>query len=280
MKQKYYISASRRTDIPRFFHEEFFSAWRKGEVTYNGGYGRTYTVSLKPDDVMGYVFWSKDFEPFVKHPLFGELIAGNNAVFHFTLNDCACLEPGVAPLAKRIETLGMLCEKVGPQRVFWRFDPICKYRGDAGDPVSNAESFFSLLPVIRKYGIRHCFFSFMTFYAKLKGRGVEFAAFSIEERRGIGARMLDACSQAGINLYNCCNTEMPVLVPGIRKAHCVDEDLLRKTDRFGAHESLSPRPTREGCGCFESRDIGSYLEKCGHGCLYCYAKPAIFEKKY
>jgi hypothetical protein len=173
----------------------------------------------------------------------------------------------------------MLCEHVGPARVFWRFDPLCKYRSPAGHTVSNAESFFRILPFIRKYGIQHCIFSFMTLYAKLKGRGVEFFPFSMEERKLIGERMLEACSQAGIILHNCCNQEIPGLVPGIRKAHCIDGNLLRKTDRFGVHEPLPPKPTRDGCGCFESRDIGSYLQKCPHGCLYCYAKPAIFEKK-
>jgi hypothetical protein len=27
------------------------------------------------------------------------------------------------------------------------------------------------------------------------------------------------------------------------------------------------------CGCFESRDIGSYNPACRHGRLYCYANP-------
>jgi hypothetical protein len=97
-----YISASRRTDIPRFFTNDFFTAWQKGEVSYNGGYGRSYTVSLRPEDVLGYIFWSKDFSPLINHPLFGELIRLNNAVFHFTINDCLDLEPRVAPLKERI----------------------------------------------------------------------------------------------------------------------------------------------------------------------------------
>ncbi len=34
--------------------------------------------------------------------------------------------------------------------------------------------------------------------------------------------------------------------------------------------SAGPRPTREGCGCFASVDIGAY-DTCPHGCIYCYA---------
>jgi hypothetical protein len=270
-----YISASRRTDIPRFFFNEFFASWLKGEITYDAGYGRTYTVSLRPKDVAGYIFWSKDFTPFIEHPLFEKLIAVNNAVFHFTINDCPDLEPRVAPLARRIETLIKLCEKVGAERVFWRFDPVCKFRGRDGTYQTNERAFYTILSCVQKVAIKRCFFSFMTFYAKLSRRNVEFAQFTLEEKKAIVERMHSACSQAGMELYNCCNKEVPGLVPGIRAAHCVDDEILRQTDRFGVHRPLTLKPTREGCGCFESRDIGSYKVKCPHGCLYCYAHPDI-----
>jgi hypothetical protein len=272
---KTYISASRRTDLPRFFADDFFNAWLQGEITYDGGYGRSYSVSLRPADVLGYIFWSKDFSLFVKHPLFEKLISLNNAVFHYTINDCSDLEPRVAPLLQQIETLRMLCEKVGAERVLWRFDPVCKYRVRQGRFLTNEERFNIVLPFIQKAGIKRCYFSFMTLYAKLKGRSVEFVQFSVEEKKEIGLRMLSACSQAGMNLFNCCNEEIPGLVSGITKANCIDEEFLRATDRFGVHKTLSAKPTRRGCGCFESRDIGSYLRKCPHGCFYCYAHPDL-----
>jgi hypothetical protein len=274
-KKKWYISASRRTDIPRFFSIEFFQAWQKGEITYKGGYGRTYTISLKPDDVLGYIFWSKDFEPFLDHPLFEKLIRSSNAVFHFTINDCIDLEPGVPPLGKRLKTLLRLCKRVGTERVLWRFDPLCKYRNTQGKLVTNENGFSSILPHVRESGVVRCYFSFMTFYAKLGKRGIPFAPFSPEEIKDVSARMLSACSKAGMRLYNCCNGEIVGTVPGIETAHCIDDDLLRSTDRFGVHEALPIKPTREGCGCHESRDIGEYDAKCRHGCRYCYAQPDL-----
>jgi hypothetical protein len=169
-----YISASRRTDIPRFFCNEFFDAWEKGEISYDGGYGRSYTVSLKPKDVLGYIFWSKDFTPFIAHPLFTSLFDMNNAVFHYTVNNCPDLEPNVAPLNKRIETLNRLCEIVGPKRVLWRFDPICKYRTKNNSVVTNFQAFFDILPHLQTAGITRCYFSFLTMYSKLKKRDVDF----------------------------------------------------------------------------------------------------------
>jgi hypothetical protein len=271
-----YISASRRTDIPRFFTNDFFTAWQKGEVSYNGGYGRSYTVSLRPEDVLGYIFWSKDFSPLINHPLFGELIRLNNAVFHFTINDCLDLEPRVAPLKERIATLCRLCDLVGPERVLWRFDPVCKYQSSTGKYSTNEQSFFEILPQVRKAGVQRCYFSFMSDYNKLARRGVVFKQFTNEEKTVIADRLLDSTIRAGMTLWNCCNSEIPKLVPEIRMAHCIDEELLRNTDRFNVHRPLELKPTRKGCGCYESRDIGSYLQKCPHGCLYCYANPVTF----
>jgi len=268
-----YISVSRRTDIPRFFVNDFFKAWLAGEVTYDGGYGRSHTVSLRPGDVLGYIFWSKDFEPLLRHPLFEKLIATSNAVFHCTVNDDQELEPRVAPLESRLKTLRDLCAEVGPERVFWRFDPICKYVDTYGRVVSNEQGFFRILPHVKSAGIKHCFFSFMSMYRKLNNRGLRFQEFSGEEKRSMCRKMLHACSRAGMILYNCCNSEVVRFEPGILQAHCIDNDILQATDRFNVHRPLVAKPTRKGCGCHESRDIGSYSQKCPHGCLYCYANP-------
>lgn len=268
-----YISASRRNDLPRFHCNRFYDAVSAGEVTYDGGYGRSYTVSLLPDDVLGFIFWSKDYSEFTKHPRFSDLISTYNAIFHFTINDCSELEPGVPALASRLETLNSLCDAVGPERVIWRFDPICRFVDSNGVARLNVGSFPELVKRVAAAGVTRCHFSFMTGYAKLKGRGVQFAAIGEEERTDITSQMLEAARAENVLLFNCCNKEVPRMVPGIAPARCVDDDLLLSTDRFGVHRPLKPKPTREGCLCAESRDIGSYVDPCAHGCVYCYANP-------
>lgn len=270
-----YISVSRRTDIPRFYWQHFYQAWQKGAITYDGGYGRNYTVSLKREDVLGYIFWSKDFRPFISDPRFTGLIAAENAVFHFTVNHCPPLEPRLASLESRFETLAALCALVGPERVLWRYDPLCRYQFPGGKEADNVEPFFELLPRMARLGISRCYFSFMTPYAKLKDRKVRFIPMRPEEGLSIAARMRDAAVRSGITLHNCCNPEIPERIPEIRTGSCVDSELLERTDRFGRHRPLAKKSTRTGCGCYESRDIGSYLQKCPHGCLYCYANPCF-----
>jgi hypothetical protein len=271
-----YISASRRCDLPRFRTETFFNAWRKGEITYDGGYGRSYTISLSAEEVRGYIFWSKDFSAFIEHDDFPKLFRENNAVFHFTLNDCADLEPAVPPVDERFETIARLCDLVGPERVLWRFDPVVAYVGAKGDRVVTDNAFFRLLPRIARMGVTRCFFSFMSDYSKLRKRPARFFDIEAEERVAIAGRMLSAAESEGVRLHNCCNPEVPVLLHGIEAAHCVDDTLLRETDRFGKHHTLESKPTREGCGCFASRDVGSSDPPCPHGCLYCYANPLSF----
>jgi hypothetical protein len=266
-----YISASRRTDIPRFYADEFFNAWHCGRITYNGGYGRSWTVSLENKDVMGYILWSKDFRPFISHPSFNDFFSKNNSVFHYTINDCPELEPGVSDLSERLCTLKSLCEIVGAERVFWRFDPICKYMGRNGNIKSNESSFFRILPSVAVAGITRCYFSFMTSYNNMNTRRTKFIDFTVDEKIAISLELLSACNSAGMQLYNCCNADIIKHIPGIKKASCIDNNVLEKTDRFGVHTKLKLKPTRRECGCYESRDIGSYNDKCFHRCAYCYA---------
>lgn len=270
-----YISASRRNDLPRFHAQEFFAAWRAGAITYNGGYGRSYTVSLRPEDVMGYLFWSKDFGPLLSHPDLPRLLERNNAVFHFTINHMPALEPNLPPLRRRLDTLARLCRMVGPERVLWRFDPICRYTDGAGAAVTTDGAFYEIMPRIADTGVTRCYFSFVTDYNKLRARPVDFLPILTSERLSIARAMREAAGEEGITLHNCCNTDIHGAVPGIEIAHCIDERLLARTDRFGVHRPLRKNPTRKGCGCYASRDIGSYDPPCPHGCLYCYANPAL-----
>lgn len=270
-----YISVSRRTDIPRFYADHFFAAWQKGSITYDSGYGRSCTVSLRQEDVLGYIFWSKDFRRFLANPLFSRLLSRNNAVFHYTINDCPELEPGIPPLAERLASLAGLVDLVGAERIIWRYDPLCKYSLKNGRVKDNVEPFFGMLAKMRRHGIRRCHFSFATLYAKLSKRtAVRFIPFASAEQQKLAAAMVRAARAHAIEPFVCSDQELAAAIPGLQAARCVDQELLAVTDRFGVHRPLAEKPTRKGCGCHASRDIGAYSQPCGHGCLYCYANPA------
>ncbi len=119
------------------------------------------------------------------------------------------------------------------------------------------ESFADQKPQNLPYGIQR-----RLELAKIGTRDPELA-----EKRGLVADMAEVAAECGMTLYSCCDAAL--LGGVVRKASCVDGELLAELfpDRPLVRER---RPTREGCGCYASRDIGMY-DTCTHGCEYCYA---------
>lgn len=60
------ISASRRTDLPRWYLPWLKAALAEEEATILLPYGGRRTVSLRPEDVHTLVLWSKDFSPLLR----------------------------------------------------------------------------------------------------------------------------------------------------------------------------------------------------------------------
>lgn len=118
------ISASRSTDIPAFYAKWFINRLRKGYcVWYNPFNRKPLYVSFARTRAI--VFWTKNSEPII--PYLQELDdRGINYYFQYTLNDYVDenFEPGVKSVAERIETFKKLSQRIGKERVIWRFDPL------------------------------------------------------------------------------------------------------------------------------------------------------------
>ena len=118
------ISASRSTDIPAFYAKWFFNRLEAGYcVWYNPFNQRPMHISFKNCKFI--VFWTKNPEPIL--PYLKELDKrGIKYYFQFTLNDYENekFEPCLPKLEKRIETFKELSQKIGKERVIWRFDPL------------------------------------------------------------------------------------------------------------------------------------------------------------
>ena len=71
------------------------------------------------------VFWSKNPRPLL--PRLGELEErAIHSLLHYTLNDYVTegFEPNLPPLEERIDTFRACAERLGRDRVIWRFDPL------------------------------------------------------------------------------------------------------------------------------------------------------------
>ena len=118
------VSASRSTDIPAFYSDWFMERLKAGYVKwFNPFNGVPLYVGFKKMRCI--VFWSKNPRPMLVHLDALDAICPNY-YFQFTLNDYDAerIEPRVPPLDERVETFKRLSERVGKDRVVWRFDPL------------------------------------------------------------------------------------------------------------------------------------------------------------
>ncbi len=267
------ISVSRRTDIPAFYSEWFINRIRAGYVRWMNPFSRAvYQVSLQPEDVSAIVFWSKGYAPLL--PYLDELDAGGyRMLFHFTITGLPrVFEPRVPEVDESIRCARILSDRYGSEAVLWRYDPIIL--SNVTGQKYHIDRFAELCSGLAG-AVRRCYFSFVMFYGKvlrntesLKSEtGIVCYDMALDDRMALASILADIAADHGIEMHSCCGDYL--LGEKIKKAHCVDADLLQRLfpDRIG---DLSANPTRKECGCAESKDIGAY-GTCPHGCVYCYA---------
>ena len=284
--QRTVISASRRTDIPAFYMPWFMSQIENGFFEVVNPFNRKTTcVPAAVDRVHTLVFWSKNFGPFIEQDYGRRLTEkGYRLFFNFTINSShRLLEPQVPPLAKRLDQLAQLCRLYGPDRVQWRFDPICYFKDESGFAGTNLDEFTIIARRAADLGLRICITSFVDLYRKVKRRqaAAGLRLYDPPRTRKIGqlAEMAQFLAPMGIQLQLCCEKELLEALPqdlNVHSAACIPNRHLGAL--HGPDLSLrrdASQRVAEGCGCSVSRDIGSYhLHPCRHNCLFCYANPA------
>ena len=287
------ISASRRTDIPAFYAKWFARRLAEGHChVANPFSGRKYRVSLAPRDVLGWVFWSRNYAPFLD--IAKDLhAAGQRALYHLTITGMPrVLEPRTIAADRATEIARQLADAFGPRAVVWRYDPILLTSATPSD--WHRRNFAQLAEALRG-SVRRCIFSFPTMYqkarrnlAKLEEAEPEFRAwregqdFEKADLRRLAADLSGMARACDMDMRVCCGEEWADAEAGIATAACVDWPLLRdlgagrhladtEGDLFGdAIPEPKPCPSRTGCGCYRCADIGAY-QTCAHGCAYCYA---------
>ncbi|MEE9199952.1 MAG: DUF1848 domain-containing protein [Candidatus Brocadiales bacterium] len=267
------VSVSRRTDIPAFYGEWFMGRVRDGYVRYLNPFGgQEHEVSLLPEDVHAFVFWSKNFGPFTKH--LSELDEkGYDFYFHFTITGLPePFEDLVVNVDEAIATFRLLAGRYGPGRVQWRFDPIVI--SNVTGPDFYVRRFEEIASRLRG-ATERCYFSFVSIYSKVrrnlealeKEQNISCHDPSLTDKMSLTERLREIADSHGITLYSCCKEALAT--GGVRQARCVDGELLFKLFPHRPRQTKI-NPTRRGCRCVVSRDIGAY-DTCPHGCVYCYA---------
>ena len=264
------VSVSRRTDVAAFYSRWFMGRVRAGFCdSVNPFNARERRVSLLPEDVVGFVVWTRYAAPMLPH--LGELTSrGFRYYFHVTINGYGReFEARNPELGRAIDSFLELSDAVSPERALWRYDPVIL---SAATPIEYHAGRFASIARALEGRTRRCYFSFLDLYGKTrrnlvaleKRGGPRVSDTGPGAKREVASVLRDIAASHGITMYGCC--EDLVVGDGIEKAHCVDLDLLAPS----APLRLKAAPTREECGCVGSVDIGAY-DTCRFGCVYCYA---------
>jgi len=119
------LSVSRRTDIPNYYSEWFYNRIREGFLYVRNPMNphQISKISLSSDIVDCIVFWTKN--PANMMPRLDEL-QNYKYYFQFTLTGYGKdIEPNIPNKRKDlIKTFQNLSERIGSEKVIWRYDPI------------------------------------------------------------------------------------------------------------------------------------------------------------
>lgn len=262
------LSASRRTDIPNYYSEWFYNRMREGFLYVRNpmNFHQVSKITLSPDLVDCIVFWTKNPRGMLAR--LGEL-EEYSYYFQFTLTGYGQdIEPGI-PHKKRemIPVFRELAEKIGADRVIWRYDPILF--NDIYTAEYHIGAFGQIAEALKGY-TKKCVISFVDIYGKnrksmeslkLRFPGEEDLKRFAGQLSKIARRNhmeIGACAEA-VDLRDC----------GIIHNSCIDRELIESITgcRINARKDGNQRLE---CGCVESVEIGAY-HTCRNGCRYCYA---------
>ena len=259
------ISASRRTDIPAYYAEWFMNRIRAGYLLVRNPFNNAQVkrVDLTPDMVDCIVFWTKDPEAMM--PCLDELDAGGYSYyFQFTLTPYGIeLEPRLRPKDDIMQTFRKLSNRLGKNRVVWRYDPVVL--NDEWHIERHFTAFRNLCRELEGY-TDMVVISFVDMYKRVRSPYIR--AITQEEIAIVGESFAAIALSHGVEISACCE-KTDLSVYGIGKASCIDISRVQRVS--GRMINSAPhRSQREGCGCATAVDVGVY-NTCLHGCVYCYA---------
>lgn len=268
------ISASRRTDIPAFYSRWFFNGLERGYVDVRNPMNprRISRVSLSPEVVDGYVFWTKNPQPMIDGL---DRLSDIPYYFLFTLTpygrDVEGLPEKFETMTAVFASLSEQIKKKDPlhfrQRIVWRYDPV--FLNDHYDMDFHRRAFARLAERLSPF-TDTCVISFLDNYRHIRKRMAPLGVLSMDENmmKELAFYFAETGKRFGIQLRACAE-KIDLRACGVMPSACIDAGRFERIT--GQHyEGKKDKNQRPECRCTESVDIGAY-NTCRFGCRYCYA---------
>jgi DNA repair photolyase len=279
--KKKIISVSRRTDIPAFYSEWFINRIREGfcyvpHPIYPQR--KLQLVNLRPEDVEIIAFWTRDPLPLMRY--LPELDKrGYKYYFQYTIVGYPkIIDPKSPPLQKALKTFQNLSDRIGKEKVVWRYDPILfsnlspyewhiKQISDIARQLRGKTErlVISFIDPYRKTTRR---------LSKETGRDFQLSpeTFNPESYKPLAQWIGLEVQRLGMEVVTCAE-RLDLYEYGIAHGKCIDDALI---SRILGREIVSRKDPgqRKHCGCVVSKDIGVNCT-CVFGCKYCYATQSI-----
>lgn len=225
------ISASRSTDIPAFYADWFFKRLEIGYSAWTNPFNGVKSY-VSYDKTHFIVFWSKNPRPLLAYL---HILEERNikCYIQYTLNDYEAEKLEKVPsLEKRIETFKLLVDKLGPDSVIWRFDPLI---------LTNDISIDNLLYKIRNIGdqlkgyTEKLVFSYadIALYKKVKynleKNGIPYHEWTVEQMEEFAEKLSIMNKERGWNYsLATCGEKIDISKYGIEHNRCIDGDLITR----------------------------------------------------
>lgn len=262
------LSVSRRTDIPNYYSDWFINRVKEGFLYVRNPMNahQISRIEISTEIVDCIVFWTKNPANMIDKL---EHLQKYVYYFQFTLTGYGKdVEPNLPNKREElIPTFKRLSEKIGKEKVIWRYDPVLiskKYTMDY-----HLKAFEEIAGSLAGYTDK-VVISFVDLYSKTQRntRELNIRRITNEEMIKLAGKMAQIASKHNLMIESCAE-QINLQEVGIQHGSCIDKRLIERLSgcKLAAEKDKNQR---KECGCFESIEVGTY-NTCLNGCKYCYA---------
>ena len=259
------IQTGLRTDIPAFYTPWLLRRLEGGFVLVRNPYNPSAVTrySLSPEVVDLIAFCTKNPAPMLPHL---NALSPYGQYWYVTITPYGPdIEPNV-PLKERVMADFLrLSEKLGPDCVGWRYDPILLTETYT---VARHIADFERMARTLAGSTRTCVISFIDLYRKVRRNLPEAREVTVPARLEIGQAFAEIGQRYGMTVKSCAEGNL-LAEYGVDCSGC----MTMATFETALHARLNApkrRETTRDCACHLTCDIGAY-DTCAHLCRYCYA---------